>query len=471
MSSARALFVGGTASHVGKSWFATAFCRLLRNRGVRVAPFKAQNMSNNSYPCVEGGEIGRAQAAQAEACGLPAMADMNPVLLKPNSATGSQVVVRGKVWTSVEAADYGGHTEFLFAKSLESFERLSGQFETIVCEGAGSVAEVNLYDRDFTNLRMAAAARAKTLLVADIERGGVFASLVGTFDLLPPERRALIRAFAVNRFRGDRSLFDEGVRFLEERLGVPCLGVFPLDRSIQVDEEDSLSLDELVKPPAGHPVAILRFPRISNFTDFASLGEVDWIDAQQPAHRAYQAVILPGSKNTLEDLAWMRARKLDTWVIDQARRGARVLGICGGYQMLGESVSDPDGVETAAGSVEPGLGLLPVRTTLRHPKITRCVAAFTPKGVRFQAYEIHMGRTTGGQELDPFARFDNGTVDGCVQGNVAGTYLHGALDVPEAVAEFLGVDATRPRREEHYDALAQWLTAYSKPEVLEDLLA
>jgi adenosylcobyric acid synthase len=467
MNSTRAIFVGGTASHVGKSWFATAFCRLLRNRGVRVAPFKAQNMSNNSFPCIEGGEIGRAQAVQAEACRVPAMADMNPVLLKPNSVTGSQVVVQGKVWTSVEAAVYGSHTEFLFAKALASFQRLSGQFEAIVCEGAGSVAEVNLYDRDFTNLRMAEAARAKTLLVADIERGGVFASLVGTFDLLPPERRSLVRAFAVNRFRGDRSLFDEGVRFLESRLGVPCLGVFPLDRSILIDDEDSLSLDECVRPPAGHPVAILRFPRISNFTDFAALGEVDWIDTPPPSS-PYKVVILPGSKNTIEDLAWMRAKKLDAWVIEQARLGVRVLGICGGFQMLGESISDPSGVEGAAGTTAAGLCLLPVRTILTNPKITRRVAAVTPKGVRFQAYEIHMGRTSGSGAS--FATLEDGQADGCVQGNVAGTYLHGSLDSPEAVAEYLGVTAIQPQREEHYDALAQWLTAYSRPEVLEDLL-
>jgi adenosylcobyric acid synthase len=395
------------------------------------------------------------------------MADMNPVLLKPNSVTGSQVVVQGKVWTSVEAADYGNHTEFLFAKALESFQRLRGQFEAIVCEGAGSVAEVNLYDRDFTNLRMAEAAHAKTLLVADIERGGVFASLVGTFDLLPPERRALVRAFAVNRFRGDRSLFDDGVRFLESRLGVPCLGVFPLDRSILIDDEDSLSLDERAKSPMGHSVAILRFPRISNFTDFAALGQADWIDAP-PGPFPYEAIILPGSKNTIEDLAWMRARKLDAWVLEQARRGTKVLGICGGFQMLGESISDPGGVEAAAGITAPGLGLLPVRTTLVHPKITRCVAAVTPKGVRFRAYEIHMGRTSGGGA--PFAALEDGQTDGCVQGNVAGTYLHGSLDSPETVAEYLGVTAIQPKREEQYDALAQWLTTYSRPEVLEDLL-
>jgi len=453
------LFVGGTASHVGKSWFTAAFCRLLRRRGERVAPFKAQNMSNNSYPCIEGGEIGRAQAMQAEACGLPAMADMNPVLLKPNSATGSQVVVQGRAWRELEAREYYGHTERLLGLALESFARLRGQFPRIVCEGAGSVAEVNLRERDITNLRFAARVGARAVLVADIERGGVFGSLVGTMELLPPEERALVKAFVVNRFRGDVSLFDGGVQFLEERLGIPCLGVFPFDREIELDEEDSLALDG---PAAvGADVAVVRLPRISNFTDFRAM-RVDWVEA--PSERAFRIVVLPGTKNTIEDLVWLKERGLAEWVVRQHEGGALIVGICGGYQMLGESVEDE-------GRVEAGLGMLPVKTVMRWPKVTRVVEARTAGGVAFRGYEIHMGETTAPEGVRPFARLGDGGVDGCCGDGVIGTYLHGAFEDPAVAREVLGVEAVAVDKDAMYDRLADWLERHSRRDVLEGLLA
>ncbi|MBM3785321.1 MAG: cobyric acid synthase [Acidobacteria bacterium] len=462
------LFIGGTASHVGKSWFTAAFCRLLRNRGQRVAPFKAQNMSNNSYPCIEGGEIGRAQAVQAEACRLPAMADMNPVLLKPCSTTGSQVVVQGRVWTNVEALEYGAHSEFLFAKALESHRRLQSAFDRIVCEGAGSVAEVNLFPRDITNLRLAEAVGAKALLVADIERGGVFAALAGTLDLLPDSQRKLVRAFAVNRFCGDRRLFDEGVRFLESRMGIPCLGVFPYTREIRIEEEDSLALDSAAAP-RGLEIAVVRLPQVSNFTDFASLEPVDWITAPQVGH-TYRAVVIPGTKNTIAALAWLRRMHLDQWIRAQAAAGAKVIGICGGYQMLGEWVEDPERIESSE-TRAPGLGLLPVTTTLRSPKVTRVVGARTPSGTSFQGYEIHMGRTVVPAAQAPFARLDTGEADGCVLGGVAGTYLHGVFDVAAVAEEYLGVSVRPPKPGDPYDALAAWLEEYSNHDVLEELIA
>jgi len=452
----RALFIGGTASHVGKSWFTAAFCRLLLRRGQRVAPFKAQNMSNNSYPCVEGGEIGRAQAMQAEACRLPAMADMNPVLLKPNSATGSQVVVQGRVWAELEAHDYYNHSESLLGLALESYGRLAVQFPWIVCEGAGSVAEVNLRERDITNLRFADRVGAAVVLVADIERGGVFASLVGTMDLLPPSQRALVKAFVVNRFRGDISLFDSGVTFLEERLGIPCLGVFPFARNIELDEEDSLGIDSAVAGDGA--VAVVRLPRISNFTDFRALGAVDWIEA--PAARQFRVVFLPGTKNTTEDLVWLKERGLDAWVREQRAGGALLVGICGGYQMLGESVADAD-----------GLGMLPVRTVMRSPKVTRVVEAVTPGGVGFRGYEIHMGITERPSDCAPFAYLADGSAEGCRVDGVMGTYLHGAFDEPAVVRELLGLEIGRVDRDAMYDRLADWLVAHSRPEVLEGLLA
>ena len=463
---ARSLFIGGTASHVGKSWFTAAFCRLLTKRGARVAPFKAQNMSNNSYPCVEGGEIGRSQAMQAEACGLPPMADMNPVLLKPNSSTGSQVVVRGQVWRNVEASEYYTHTEGLMALALESHARLAAQFDWIVCEGAGSVAEVNLFDRDITNLRLAERVGAPAVLVADIERGGVFASLVGTMELLPPKQRALVRAFAVNRFRGDTALFDRGVEFLEERLGIPCLGVFPWTREITLDEEDSLGIDEAAQGDGN--VAVVRLPHISNFTDFHALGAVSWIS--KPVSTQYRVVFLPGTKNTIDDLRWLREQGLDAWLRQQHDGGATIVGICGGYQMLGERVDDPSGFESHALGVD-GLGWLPVRTVLESPKVTRTVTARTPGGREFRAYEIHMGRTEGAEGTQPFAQLCDGSADGCRGDRVLGTYLHGAFDDAEMVTETLGLTVAPPRKNEMYDRLACWLIEHSRPHVLEDLLA
>ena len=463
---AKALFIGGTASHVGKSWFTAAFCRLLARRGVRVAPFKAQNMSNNSYPCVEGGEIGRAQAMQAEACGLPAMADMNPVLLKPNSATGSQVVVHGRVWANVEAKEYYTHSEKLLGLAWESYQRLAAQFDHIVAEGAGSVAEVNLRERDITNLRMAALMNARTVLVADIERGGVFASLVGTMDLLPPEHRGMVKAFAVNRFRGDRSLFDEGVRFLEARLGIPCLGVFPLDPAIVLDEEDSLGIDD--RGSLDGDVAVIRLPHISNFTDFRMLGEVAWI--HKPSEKQYHVVFLPGTKNTIEDLNWLKQQGLDVWVRKQHEGGAQIVGICGGYQMLGQRVEDPGGLESSIAAMD-GLGLLPVSTVLRSPKVTRMVSAHTPGGVAFTGYEIHMGETARPDGVEPFAHLADGSPEGCRIPGVMGTYLHGAFEDAAVVAELLQLKIATTSKSVMYDRLADWLVTYSRPDVLEQLLA
>ncbi len=462
---AQALFIGGTASHVGKSWFTAAFCRLLAQRGRKVAPFKAQNMSNNSYPCIEGGEIGRSQAMQAEACGLPPMADMNPVLLKPESERASQVVVRGRVWRSVEAARYYNHTPALMDLAFESYDKLAAQFDWIVCEGAGSVAEVNLFDRDITNLRFAERVGARALLVADIERGGVFASLVGTMDLLPTSQRALVRAFAVNRFHGDVRLFDEGVRFLEQRLGIPCLGVFPFARDIALDDEDCLSIEESVAGDSG--IAVIRLPRISNFTDFRALGPVAWIT--KPVDRQYRVVFLPGTKNTIEDLLWMREQGLDEWVHRQHAGGARIVGICGGYQMLGLRVEDPDGVESHHGAVE-GLGLLPASTVLQRDKVTRVVDVRTRGGVPFRAYEIHMGVTIA-EGGEPFAHMADGRPEGCRIARVMGTYLHGAFDNPLGVKELLGLDVVAVDKSAMYDRLAGWLMEHSRPEVLERMLA
>ena len=348
---------------------------------MRVAPFKAQNMSNNSYPCADGGEIGRAQVVQAEACGLEPVSDMNPILLKPNHDSSSQVVLNGKVWRNLCGREYYEHSDFLMGRVMDAYERLASRYEYIVMEGAGSVAELNLRRRDLVNLGLARKVGAPVLLVADIDRGGVFASVVGTYCLLPPDEREMIRSFAVNRFRGDGSLFEDGVRILEEKSGSRCLGVLPMLENAQLDAEDGVSLEEGVNRGESK-IAILRFPRISNFTDFRLIPEARWITA--PARGKFDWVILPGTKNTIADLEWMRERGLDEWVLGQYASGANVLGVCGGYQMLGERIVDPEAVESNR-TEAAGLGLLPVSTVMHAEKTTRVVEAESLGGVKFRS--------------------------------------------------------------------------------------
>jgi adenosylcobyric acid synthase len=511
---AKALMVVGTSSHAGKSWMATAICRWLRRRGVRVAPFKAQNMSLNSFPCVDGGEIGRAQVAQAEACGLAPLADMNPILLKPTAHDASQVIVNGRVWRQLSAADYYTYHEFLLGQVMAAFERLSAQFEFIVMEGAGSASEINLRSRDLVNLPLAVRVGAPALLVADIDRGGVFASVAGTFALLEPCEKELLRSFVVNRFRGDRAIFADGCAMLEQLAGRPCLGVFPWAEDIRLDDEDIVSLEEAVsdqewagRSPArrgaaadgggvgdGLRVAIVRLPHISNFTDFRLLADACYVTV--PLAETPDCIILPGSKNTLDDLLWLRERRLDRWILDCHERGASVWGICGGYQMLGRRISDPNGVESGNGAAE-GLGLLPIETVMLEQKATRVVRAQCAFGAgdEFEAYEIHMGETrivseaiAGGLApvatyhagLTPFATV-NGRAEGCCRQGVIGTYLHGALESP-AVLRHLLADVARRRgkafepglirddpKQDHYDRLADWFDAHADRVLFEEL--
>src|SRR4051794_15325122 len=347
MSRARALMVGGTASHVGKSWMATAICRSLVRQGYKVAPFKAQNMSNNSYPCAAGGEIGRAQVAQAQACFLEPEPDMNPILLKPNSDCGSQVVVNGKVWKNLSAREYYENFPTLLDAVLAAYSRLAEKHDFIVVEGAGSIAELNLKETDLVNLGLATRLQIPVLLVADIDRGGVFAAVAGTFSLLDEGGRSLVRGFAVNRFRGDPTLFTNGVSILERKTNKPCLGVFPHLYGWTPDAEDALSIEGETNLRKESPVAIVRFPHVSNVSDFRLLPEACWVS--KPIPGLFDCIILPGTKNTIGDLVWMNETRLSHWVLDQHAKGAHVIGICGGYQMMGESIEDPFGVETAAG--------------------------------------------------------------------------------------------------------------------------
>ncbi|HYZ85761.1 MAG TPA: cobyric acid synthase [Bryobacteraceae bacterium] len=448
MQTAKSIFIGGTASHVGKSWMATAICAYLRRRGLRVAPFKAQNMSNNSYPCPSGGEIGRAQVAQAEACGLEPSPDMNPILLKPTRDTSSQVVLHGKVWRDLTAKEYYEHYDFLQSQVLDAYDRLSARHEVIVIEGAGSVAELNLRDRDLVNFGLALKLDAPTLLVSDIDRGGVFGALFGTMSLLEPEERHLVRAFAVNRFRGDPSLFTAGAALLEAKLCRPCLGVFPFDPNIHIDEEDAVSIDSRPSKQES-AIAVIHLPHISNFTDFRRLPAFDWLT--RPPNRDYRIIFIPGTKNTTGDLQWLRTTGLADWILEQHASGATVVGICGGYQMLGKQISDPDLVEGVAREVR-GLGLLPVRTVMRREKVTHRVRVRLPNGVSFYAYEIHMGETDVEPGVDHFAENEGVVANHCI-----GTYLHGAFENEDVLRTTLGIEPKPVRsRAEQYESLASW---------------
>ena len=474
---AKSMLIGGTGSHVGKSWMAVAICRWLRRRGIRVAPFKAQNMSNNSFPCVGGGEIGRAQVVQAEACGLAPSRDMNPILLKPNTDTSSQVVVQGKPWRNLSAREYYEHFDFLLERVQESYDRLAAAHDFIVIEGAGSLVELNLRRTDLVNLGLARRLGAPALLVGDIDRGGIFAAIYGTIDLLEPEDAQLIRAFAVNRFRGDPTLFEDGARLLAEKASRPCLGVFPYLDDVEIDEEDGVSPGHLRPRREGQPrIAILRFPRISNLTDFRLLRWAEWIHREEAG--VFDVVILPGSKNPVADLGWMRSRGLDGWVRRQHAGGALVLGICGGYQMLGERIDDPLAVESAEGSVR-GLGLLPVTTLLEPEKTTEVVQAQTPAGNTFTAYEIHMGKTqrpAGGipfatvQGKDVEGRAVQGREEGLRVGRCIGTYLHGALENESVIEELLGIKLPpAPSKDASYDRLADWFDETADTKLFESL--
>jgi adenosylcobyric acid synthase len=443
--------------------------------GHRVAPFKAQNMSNNSTVCPDGGEIGRAQAAQAEACGLLPHTDMNPILLKPTGRFGSQVVLNGRPWQTLSARDYYSNFDFLLQNVLDAYSRLRSNYDFVIIEGAGSITELNLKHHDLVNLGLAVRLGAPCILVADIDRGGVFSSIVGTFQLLDENEAALVRSFLVNRFRGDVSLFSDGVPILEEKTRRPCLGVFPFVNDALLDPEDSLSLEEhdIASPCAaprelyGHSrVAIVQFPHISNFTDFRLLPDAVFVT--RPMATQFQTIILPGTKSTIEDLLWLRATGLEKWLKDQFDAGSRLIGICGGYQMLGVRISDPQNVESPVHEAA-GVGLLPVETRLTENKLTRNVSARTPSGLHFEAYEIHMGITTTNGNLRPFAVLEDGTEDGVRSGRVTGTYLHGALENRAVLEELLGHSLQADRvyaKDSAYDRLASWFAEHVNHKVL-----
>ena len=450
------LMVLGTASHVGKSLLSAAFCRLFAEEGRRVAPFKAQNMALNSFVTPEGGEIGRAQVAQAEASGIEPHVDMNPILLKPMGGV-SQVVLEGAPIGLMSARDYYAAKDRLWPRVTAAYDRLAGRSDLVVLEGAGSPVEINLAEHDLTNFRMARHAKAAVVVVADIERGGVFAQLVGTWELMEPEDRPSVVGWIINKFRGDASLLDSGLDYLRRRTGVPVLGVLPHRPDLQVDQEDSLGIDETASDdvesesgPDSILVAVARLPGLSNFTDFAPLARfpgvrLKYVESPKDLDGA-DLVVLPGTKTTVRDLDWLRRSGLAAPIVDGGNDpdGPTILGICGGFQMLGRRIDDPLGVESDRPSVE-GLGLLDVTTEFAAEKARHRVrGASRPDGQPVVGYEIHMGRTDRGPGvphwLDLIRQRDGEAVaDGAVSadGRVFGTYVHGLFDSFPFAAAFV----------------------------------
>ncbi|WP_207779432.1 cobyric acid synthase [Zavarzinia aquatilis] len=447
----RALMIQGTGSNVGKSLLVAGLCRAARHRGIAVAPFKPQNMSNNAAVTADGGEIGRAQALQALACGLDPLVHMNPVLLKPESETGAQVIVQGRRRTTTRAADYAALKAGLMASVLDSFRHLGTIADLVIVEGAGSPAEVNLRANDIANMGFARAAGVPVILAGDIDRGGVIAQLVGTKAVLDPADAAMIEGFLINKFRGDPTLFEGGYREIAARTGWRGYGVLPyFAGAARLPAEDALDLG---RAGSGGPlrIACLAFSRIANFDDLDPLRlspgvDLVMIEAGQAIPGDCALVILPGSKSTRGDLAFLRQQGWDIDLAGHVRRGGRVLGICGGYQMLGQRIADPNGVEGPPGE-DTGLGLLDVETVMTADKrLTRVAGTHVASGQPVEGYEIHLGRTEGADRARPFARID-GAAEGAISpdGRIMGSYLHGLFAADDFRAAFLeGLGAAAP---------------------------
>ncbi len=479
---ANVIMIQGSSSSAGKSMLVTALCRMFSRRGPRVAPFKAQNMSNNAAVFPDGSEIGRSQAVQAVASGIDPTAEMNPVLLKPEGNSQSQVIAMGRPWRRVTAGAYYRHKSALWPLITEALAHLRANHDLVIIEGAGSPAELNLRPGDIVNMAVARHAQAPVLLVSDIDRGGIFTQLLGTVWLLEPDERALVRGLVVNKFRGDMALFDEGVRILETRGEIPVVGVIPFMTDIAIPEEDSATLDTpLANPTQGADdidIAVIRLPRIANYDDFTPLAAETGVRVRYVSSRATlgtpHAVILPGSKSTIADLMWLRAQSLDHAILDIANRGVSVVGICGGYQMLGRSIHDPERVEASVDQTD-ALGLLPIDTLFDDTKATHRIQAQLLGGPgwlqhlagdRISGYEIHMGQTDSPQPwLQITTRSGNQTQsnDGAVRadGQVWGCHIHGLFNNASLRRAWLtdlgwqGADSALPQMTDLQTALNQ----------------
>lgn len=481
---AKAIMVQGTMSNAGKSLLAAGLCRIFRQDGYRVAPFKSQNMALNSFITEDGLEMGRAQVMQAEAAGIKPSVLMNPILLKPTNDVGSQVIVNGEVLGTMSARDYFKYKKSLVPDIMKAYNALASENDIIVIEGAGSPAEINLKEEDIVNMGMAKMAKAPVILVGDIDRGGVFAQLIGTVELLEEDEKAMVKGLIINKFRGDKTILDPGVEMLEERSKIPVVGVAPyLD--IQVEDEDSLTERFDRKQEAGViDIAVIRTPRISNFTDFNPFESIPGVSLRYVKHprdlHSPDMIILPGTKNTMGDLIWMRESGMEAAVLKEASRGKLIFGVCGGYQMLGETLSDPHGVENG-GSMK-GMGLLPMETVFAEKKTRTRVhghfgqlsGVFAPlSGAEIEGYEIHMGESILKENAGTATKITDSVSgikkeEGAFAGNVCGTYIHGVFDkeasaeaIIRVIGEKKGIDVENMTgvdfaafKEQQYDILA-----------------
>ncbi|WP_217477030.1 cobyric acid synthase [Stutzerimonas stutzeri] len=455
------LMVQGTTSDAGKSTLVTALCRWLRRQRVAVAPFKPQNMALNSAVTADGGEIGRAQAVQAQAAGLAPHTDMNPILLKPNSDVGAQVIIQGRAVSNMDAVAYHDYKRVAMEAVLTSHRRLSEAYQVVMVEGAGSPAEINLRANDIANMGFAEAVDCPVILIADIDKGGVFAHLVGTLELLSPSEQARIQGFVINRFRGDIALLQPGLDWLERRTGKPVLGVLPYLMDFHLEAEDAIDLRQSAKTEHTLKVVVPALPRISNHTDFDPLRLHPQVDLQfvgpGQAIPGADLIILPGSKSVRADLAWLRANGWDSAIHRHLRYGGKVLGICGGLQMLGERIADPLGIEGEAGHSE-GLGLLALTTELAAHKQLRNVRGRLRFGnAAISGYEIHAGVSQGPALECAAVQLEDGRMEGAVSpdGQVLGTYLHGLFESPEACQALLGWAGLNQAERVDYHALRE----------------
>ncbi len=472
--------IQGTTSDAGKSVLVTGLCRVLKRRGFSVAPFKPQNMALNSAVTVDGGEIGRAQAVQAQACGLEPHTDMNPVLLKPNTDIGAQIIIHGHAVAQMDARDYHQYKQVAMRAVLDSYARLSRGYDQIVVEGAGSPAEINLRDNDIANMGFAEKVDCPVVLVADIDRGGVFAHLVGTLELLSDSERKRVAGFVINRFRGDIGLLQSGLDWLEEYTGKPVFGVLPYLQGFHLEAEDAINTEQIsCNEGRSLKVIVPVLSRISNHTDFDPLRlhpqvDLQFIGPQQPVPDA-DLIIIPGTKSVRRDLQWLQEHGWITAINRHLRYGGKLLGICGGFQMLGQSIDDPLGIEGEAGK-SPGLGLLAMHTTLEPEKQLRRVSGlFARTSVPVNGYEIHAGVTQGKALNRPALMLETGP-DGAVseEDNVMGSYVHGLFEHPEAstrllqwagLTDVVSIDYMA-RREEDIDRLADAMEAHLDLEAL-----
>ena len=516
---AKAIMVQGTMSNAGKSLLAAGLCRIFKQDGYRVAPFKSQNMALNSFITEDGLEMGRAQVMQAEAAGIKPSVLMNPILLKPTNDVGSQVIVNGEVLGTMSARDYFKYKKTLVPDVMKAYNALAEENDIIVIEGAGSPAEINLKDEDIVNMGMAKMAKAPVLLVGDIDRGGVFAQLIGTVELLEEDEKAMVKGLIINKFRGDKTILDPGVEMLEERSRIPVVGVAPyLDiqveeksgipvvgvapyLNIQVEDEDSLTERFDRKQEAGVvDIAVIRTPRISNFTDFNPFESIPGVSLRYVKHprdlHSPDMIILPGTKNTMGDLIWMRESGMEAAVLKEASRGKLIFGVCGGYQMLGETLSDPHGVENG-GSMK-GMGLLPMETVFAEKKTRTRVqghfgelsGVFAPlSGTEVEGYEIHMGESILKENAGTVTRITDSVSgekkeEGAFSGNVCGTYIHGIFDmegvtdvIVKALAKKKGITLEKASgmdlksfKEEQYDKLADGIRSHLDMERIYEIM-